>query len=114
MIALPIVPPGTTPLDDLDAAWRVASAGPRLRAVRVATERLRDRFAGGPRVVAVRTLSLTTLPYPTKYAFNAAARSPAPFVVLTHRTVLVQFLQKGALKTLLFNPTDIEGARATP
>ena len=110
----PTAPPGTTPLHDLDAAWRVPSAGPRLRAVRVATERLRDRFAGGPRVVAVRTLPLTTLLYPTKYAFNSAARSPAPFVVMTHRAVLAQFLQQGALKTLLFNPSDIAGARATP
>src|ERR1700735_3021577 len=87
---------------DLDAAWQVTGAGPRLRAVRVATERLRDRFVGGPRVVAVRTLPLTTLLYPTKYAFNSSARSPAPFVVMTHRCVLVQFLQAGALTTLLF------------
>jgi hypothetical protein len=106
--------PGTTVLRDLDAAWQIGPAGPRLRAVRVAGERLRDRFASGPRVLAVRTLPLTTLLYPTKYAFNSAARSPAPFVVMTHRTLLVQFLQAGALKTLLFNPTDIEGARTTP
>src|ERR1700722_2556492 len=108
------LPLGMTAIDDLDAAWETPSAGPRLRAVRVAAERLRDRFAAGPRVVAVRTLPLTTLLYPTKYAFNSAARSPAPFVVLTHRAVLVQFLQRGALKTLVFNPTDIEAARATP
>ncbi len=111
---VPGTPPGMTSLSDLDAAWLVPSPGSRLRSVRVAAERLRDRFAGGPRVVAVRTLPLTTLLYPTKYAFNSAARSPAPFVVMTHRAVLVQFLQKGALKTLLFNPTDIDAARATP
>src|ERR1700722_14732046 len=108
------LPLGMTAIDDLDAAWQIAGAGPRLRAVRVAAERLRDRFAAGPRVVAVRTLPLTTLLYPTKYAFNSSARSPAPFVVMTHRAVLVQFLQRGALKTLVFNPTDIEAARATP
>jgi hypothetical protein len=65
-------------------------------------------------VVAIRTLPLSTLLYPTKFAFNSAARSPAPMVLLTHRAVLVQFLQRGALKTLLFNPTDVEAARATP
>lgn len=113
-MATPTTPPGTTHLPDFDEAWRIASGGPRLRAVRVAAERVRDRFAGGPRVVAVRTLPLTTLLYPTKYAFNSSALSPAPFVVMTHRCVLVQFLQAGALKTLLFNPTDIQGARATP
>lgn len=105
---------GTTRLTDFDAAWSVARGGPALRAIRVAAEKLRDRFVAGPRVVAVRTLPLTTLLYPTKYAFNSAAMSPAPYVVLTHRCVLVQFLQAGALKTLLFNPSDIEAARATP
>jgi glyoxylase-like metal-dependent hydrolase (beta-lactamase superfamily II) len=114
MPILTTIPPGATPIADFDAAWAVTGAGPRLRAVRVAAERLRDRFAAGPRVVAVRTLPLTTLLYPTKYAFNSAARSPAPFVVMTHRAVVVQFLQAGALKTLLFNPTDVEAARATP
>jgi hypothetical protein len=109
-----MVPAGATPLGDFNAAWAVPGAGPRLRAVTVAAERLRDRFAGGPRVVAVRTLPLSTLLYPTKYAFNSCASSPAPFVVLTHRCVLVQFLQAGTPKTLLFNPTDLEGARATP
>ncbi|HEU4536716.1 MAG TPA: hypothetical protein VFS00_21470, partial [Polyangiaceae bacterium] len=61
-----------------------------------------------------RTLPLTTLVYPTKYAFWSAALSPAPYVVLTHRCLLVQFLQRGEVKTLLFNPTDVDAAHATP
>jgi glyoxylase-like metal-dependent hydrolase (beta-lactamase superfamily II) len=110
----PPVPQGLTRLPDLDAAWRTTGHGPRLRAVRIAAERLRERFAVGPRVVSVRTLPLTTAAYPNKYAFYGAAVSPAPLLILTHRCVLVQLLQHGALKNLLFNPTDIEGARATP
>ncbi len=108
------LPQGITRIDDLDAAWRTTGHGARLRAVRNAGERLRERFAAGPRVVAVRTLPLTTLAYPTAFAFYGAAVSPAPVVIMTHRCVLVQFLQQGKLKNLLFNPTDIEGARATP
>jgi hypothetical protein len=108
------VPPGTTAVADLDAAWAVGGSGPRLRAVRLAAERVRDRFAAGPRAVAVRTLSIIVSPYPTKYAFFAAALSPAPYVLVTHRCLLVQFLQAGELKTLLFNPTDVAGARSTP
>jgi hypothetical protein len=104
----------TLRIDLLDEAWNTSGHGPRLRAVRTAAERLREKFAAGPRVVAVRTLPLTTLPYPTKYAFNGAAYSPAPFVTMTHRCILVQFLQAGSLKHLLFNPTDIDAARATP
>lgn len=105
---------GTRRLADFDAAWATPLQGQRLRAVRAAAERVRDRFASGPRAVAVRTLNQVTLPYPTKFAFFGAAFSPAPFVTLTHRAWLVQFLQDGALKHLLFNPTDTQAARKTP
>jgi glyoxylase-like metal-dependent hydrolase (beta-lactamase superfamily II) len=109
-----IAPPGTLRISDLDAAWQEPRHGGQLRAIRAAAERVRERFAAGPRCVSVRTLPLTTLPYPAKYAFNGSAMTPLPFVTMTHRCVLVQFLQNGALKNLLFNPTDIDAARATP
>jgi len=101
-------------LSDLDKAWAETHHGAQLRAVRRAAEGVRERFASGPRCVSVRTLPLTTLAYPTRYAFWAAAIAPAPFVTMTHRCVLVQFLKNGKLENLLFNPTDIDGARATP
>jgi glyoxylase-like metal-dependent hydrolase (beta-lactamase superfamily II) len=107
-------PPGTTLVTDLDAARGIEGAGRRLRALRVAAERMRHRFAAGPRALAVRTLPVVVSPYPTRHAFFDAARSPAPYVLLSHRCVLVQFLQAGEPKTLLFNPTDVDGARATP
>src|SRR5271170_1189026 len=85
-------PPGTSRITDIDGAWSTPSPGARLRAVRVAAESLGPRFAAGPRAVAVRTLPLVDLPYPTKFAFFHAALSLAPYVVLTHRCLLVQFL----------------------
>ncbi|MBX3191296.1 MAG: hypothetical protein KF819_30140 [Labilithrix sp.] len=105
---------GLERIGDLDEAWSEVRHGPQLRAVRRAGERLRDRFVNGSRCVAVRTLPLSTLAYPTRYAFWAAAVAPAPFVMMTHRCVLVQFLQRGELKNLLFNPTDVQAAKATP
>ena len=106
--------PGAERIVDLDKGWAETHRGAQLRAVRRAAEQVRERLAQGPRCIAVRTLPLTTLAYPTRYAFWTAAFTPAPFVMLTHRCVLVQFFQKGELKNLLFNPTDIDGARATP
>jgi len=106
--------PGVERITDLDQAWREPRHGLQLRAVRRGAEAIRARFAAGPRCVSVRTLPLTTLAYPTRYAFWATAFHPAPFVMMTHRCVLVQFLQRGELKNLLFNPTDVDGARATP
>ncbi|MDB4938864.1 MAG: hypothetical protein JWP87_5836 [Labilithrix sp.] len=105
---------GLQRISDLDEAWSVPRHGPQLRAVRRAAERLRERFVSGPRCVSVRTLPLSTLAYPTRYAFWAAAFAPAPFVMMTHRCVLVQFQRNGELKNLLFNPTDVEAAKATP
>lgn len=105
---------GVERISDLDKAWQDPRHGTQLRAVRRAAEQLREKFVSGPRCVSVRTLPLTTLAYPTRYAFWSAAIAPTPFVMLTHRCLLVQFLQKGELKNLLFNPTDVEGARATP
>jgi glyoxylase-like metal-dependent hydrolase (beta-lactamase superfamily II) len=102
------------PIPVLDEAWAIPRHGAQLRAVRRSAERLRERFVNGPRCVSVRTLPLSTLAYPTRYAFWAAAIAPAPFVIMTHRCVLVQFFRNGELKNLLFNPTDVEGAKAAP
>lgn len=103
-----------TRMGELTRAWAQGSSGARLRAVRAAAERVREPFADGPRVLSMRTLPISTLAYPTRYAFHGVSLSRAPFVVLTHRAVLVQFLQRGEPKTLLFNPTDDVAARATP
>ncbi len=88
--------------------------GRRLDAAREGAHALRAQLVMGPRVVSVRSMPLSRLLYPTKYAFQGASRSIAPYVVMTHRCLLVQFLQNGALKNLLFNPTDVVAARATP
>ncbi|MEB2313911.1 MAG: hypothetical protein OZ921_14795 [Sorangiineae bacterium] len=101
-------------ITELESAWAEPSAGARLRAVRAAAEPLRARVAEGPRALCLRSLPIATLAHPTRFAFHGAALSPAPFVVLTHRATLVQFLQRGEPKTLLFNPTDDVAARATP
>src|SRR5262245_12189554 len=102
------------PITDFDRAWNVRGHGPRLKAVKKSAEAIRERLAHGPRVMSVRSLPVSTLGYPTKYAFWGAPFSPAPYVIMTHRSLLVQFLQRGELKTLLFNPTDDIAARQTP
>jgi len=101
-------------LDDLESPRAVVGHGPRLRAMREGAEAVRQRIAFGPRLASVRTLPVTTLAYPAKYAFWSAPLSPAPYVIMTHRALLVQFMQRGALKTMLFNPTDDVASRATP
>src|SRR5688572_9002008 len=55
-------------LSDLRGAWATRGHGPTSRAVRKAGEAVRERLAGGPQVVALLTLPITTLAYSTKYA----------------------------------------------
>ncbi len=101
-------------LHDLDAAWAVSSAGPRLEAVRLAAERLGDSFRAGPKVSAVRTLPITNLPYPTSFAFNRAVPMPIPYVRMHHRCQLVQVATEDGVKNVLFNPTDWQASAETP
>lgn len=105
---------GLERLSITDAAWAKASAGERFSAVKDAARGMRSLLDSAPAVVAVRTLPLSRFPYPTKFAFGGAALHPSPFVELEHRCLLVQFKQGSSVRSLLFNPTDIEGAKATP
>ena len=100
-------------IHDLDSARTVRRAGPKLRALRGAAEQLGDALRGGPEVVSVRTLPLSRLLYPTAFAFHGAAIAPAaPMTVMHHRALLVQVRAGGALRNVLFNPTDVEAGRA--
>lgn len=99
---------------DLKEAREIRSAGPKLDALRVGARSLGDDLRCSPRVEAVKTLSLTTLLYPTTFAFNRAVPLPWPYVQMIHRCLLVQVIAEGELKNVLFNPTDYEAARATP
>jgi hypothetical protein len=101
-------------LSDLDQAWDVGASGPRLTALERAGKRLGDALRVRPKVAAVRTLPLTTLLYPTKYAFAASCRLPVPYVVLTHRALLVQVTSSAGTKNVLFNPTHVDTSKATP
>jgi glyoxylase-like metal-dependent hydrolase (beta-lactamase superfamily II) len=106
--------PWVRKIHDLDGARTGTTSAARLSAIRIAAERLGDSLRSGPRVLSVRTLPLTTLLYPTKYAFGGAALSPAPYVYMVHRCLFVQVLAEGEVKNILFNPTDYIASRATP
>jgi hypothetical protein len=102
-------------MTELDAAWRAANAGDRLREVRRAAPKVRERILESGDVTCVRTMDLAVLPYPTDFAFGGAALSPLPFVTMTNRMNLVQFeTDSGSPRTILFNPTDAERSAETP
>jgi hypothetical protein len=105
---------GATSLPDMSDAWAASGFTARMNAVMKGARALRERFDSESAVVSVRTLPLATAVYPTKFAYWGTAFSPAPYVTLTLNALLIQFRQRGQLKNLLFEPTDVEGAKRTP
>ena len=101
-------------LDIMDGAWRVDAPGARLAAIRERARALRSVLDAMPPVRSVRSIPRALLPYPTAFAFARAARSLAPYVTLLHRTLVVQYARGERTGTLLFDPSDVERARATP
>ncbi|MEM7448761.1 MAG: hypothetical protein AAF355_11015 [Myxococcota bacterium] len=99
---------------DFEQARAQTAKGPAMRALRRAAERVGAELSNGPKVHAVRTLPISRIIYPASFAFQGALALPLPFVCLTHRCLLVQFYADGALRNLLFNPTDRECAKETP
>ncbi len=103
-----------TRLTELDDAWAVGGAGARLEAVRRAGRRLRDRLRTAGTARCVRTVDIGTFPYPTAFAFQGVASSPAPYVFMRNRMQLVQVDAGGRLVTILVNPSDAERSAAAP
>jgi glyoxylase-like metal-dependent hydrolase (beta-lactamase superfamily II) len=97
---------------DLDDARASISPGARVEAIRGAGRALGDELRAGARVHAVKTLPITPLVYPTRFAFNGVVPLPWPYVVMTHRCLLVQLETEEGIKNLLFNPTDPEASQA--
>ncbi len=112
-MSMEALPADLTRLPELDAAWAIRGAGARLEAVRRAGRRLRDRILAGGAARCVRTADVATFPYPTRYGFAGAARSPLPYLFLRNRVHLVQVAAGGRTVTILVNPTDaVRSARA--
>ena len=99
---------------DLETARALTLTGPRATAIRNAGIRLREDFRDQGPALSVRTIPLATLLYPLPFAFNRALWRPSPFVLMTHRSLLIQTQTGGVVRNILFNPTDYDASRATP
>src|SRR4051794_24234813 len=102
------VPADLHRLTELDPAWATRGSGARLDAVRRAGRKLRDTILARGTARCVRTLDLATFPYPTRYALQGVASSPAPYVFMRNRMHLVQVAAGSRTITILVNPTDAE------
>jgi glyoxylase-like metal-dependent hydrolase (beta-lactamase superfamily II) len=113
-IGEPVSPrlPWIRALHDLDAAWQTGSSGARQREVERAGKHVGDALRQGPQVVSVRTLPTSIAPYPIRFAYNG--NTPGALLVLQNRSLLIQVRADGAIKNILFNPTDGPANARTP
>lgn len=82
----------------------------RLDAVRKAARKFRNEFIDTGMVPYFRAVTLVHVPYPTRYAFFGAYNDVTfvtPIIHIANRLFVVRFKVEGAMKTLLFSPSDI-------
>ena len=101
-------------IDHFEAADRAATTGAQLHAIREAAPAFREWFAATGRPDLVSTHDLVSLPYPTKFGLFRAARTPAPYLTITNRLLIVRWRDDVRTRTLLFEPSDVELGKNTP
>lgn len=93
----------------------VVPPGAELDALREAVPDLRATVVDSGRPRGVTTCDLITLPYPTSFGLWRAATSPAPYLWITNRMLVVQWEDAdGVVRTLLWEPSDHERGEHTP
>jgi hypothetical protein len=103
------------PILHFAAAGNERLPGRQLELIRQAAPGFKDWFRTTGMPDWIGTFDLVSLPYPTRFGLFRAAMSPAPFLSLTHRLVIVRWHDPdGRPRVLLFEPTDVELARRTP
>jgi hypothetical protein len=95
--------------------------GAELAAFVEATPDLKRDLVASGRPTGVTTCDLITLPYPTEFGLWRAARSPAPYLWITNRMLVIQWDEPVAgrgrgtrRRTLLWEPSDHERGAQTP
>ena len=97
------------------AVARERQPGRQLDLIRQAAPGFREWFRATGMPDWIGTFDLVSLPYPTRFGLFRAAISPAPYLSLTHRLVVVRWREPdGKPRVLLFEPTDVDLARRTP
>lgn len=88
--------------------------GRRISLLRGLAREWREDLVASGRPDTVSTHDLVTLPYPTAFGLFRAALSPAPYLAITNRMLVVRWQEDGTTRTLLFEPSDIDLGANTP
>src|SRR5204863_68584 len=103
------------PIDAFSEPDAEIQRGRQLDMIRAAVPAFRQWFAATGTPDTVSTYDLISLPYPTKFGLFRAAISPVPYLTITNRMLIIRWRDEdGAVKTLLFEPSDHELGENTP
>ena len=118
------LPAITLPTAPVDLGTRLATfaeaeaqptTGRVLRALPAAARDFRAELKASGRPEYVGTFDLYTFPYPKEFGLWRAAFTPAPFLVITNRLLVVRWHDgDGRRRTLLFEPSDVDLGYNTP
>ncbi|MCW2950278.1 MAG: hypothetical protein JWN41_1291 [Thermoleophilia bacterium] len=87
----------------------------QLRAIREVAPVFQQWLRGTGQATTFAARSLITVPYPVKYGFYEACTAPVPYVWFVNRMFVVQWHDaNGALRTLLYEPSDYDLGIETP
>lgn len=106
--------PWLSPITDFVGTRQATRPSDRLEAVRRAATVFRERMASGKKVRFFQSLALQKAPYPTRYGLLGVQTVPTPFLHIVNSLFVVQIEHRGAVRTLLLSPTDIDSAKTTP
>ena len=103
-----------TPVDTLSVVDRRAPYGAQLRQVRAAAAAFRTELASTGTPTSVTTCDLVSLPYPVRFGLWRSHLTPAPYLCITNRMLVVRWSDGDRVRTLLFEPSDHERGEYTP
>ena len=103
-----------TPIDTYGAVDRRGPFGRQLRQVRAASAAFRRELAGTGTPTSVTTHDLVSLPYPVRFGLWRSYLTPAPYLCITNRMLVIRWTEGDRTRTLLFEPSDYERGEYTP
>ena len=107
----------TTTLDRIDhfsAPGLDTTPAAQLREIRSAAPAFKEWFRNTGTVTGMASRSLVTLPYPKRFGLWEACSLPVPYVWMTNRMFVIQWVEDGRTKTLLAEPSDYDLGVETP
>jgi hypothetical protein len=105
-----------TPISVFDSLTGIdGGPGAQLDWIRTRAADFTTEFRSSGTPDSVVTCDLVTLPYPTKFGLFRAAATPAPFLSITNRMLVIRWTDtSGSRRTLLFEPSDVDLGQNTP